>query len=51
MDWFAFDLVIFSIINDYDGVVVVFEGFGGVKEWFQVRICGKKRGESKNSEG
>ena len=31
MDWFIFDLVIFSIINDYDGVVVVLDYFGGVK--------------------
>ena len=31
MDWFVFDLVIFSIINDYNGVVVVLDGFEGVK--------------------
>ena len=31
MDWFVYDLVIFSIINDYDGVVLVLDGFGGVK--------------------
>jgi len=31
MDWFVFDLVIISIINDYDGVVAVLDGFGGVK--------------------
>ena len=31
IDWFVFDLVIFSIINDYDGVVVILDGFGGVK--------------------
>ena len=31
IDWFVFDLVIVSIINDHDGVVVVLNGFGGVK--------------------
>jgi len=47
MDWLVFDLVIFSIINDYDGVVVVLDGFGGVKEWFEVRIMGKNRRKRK----
>ena len=47
MDWFAFDLVIFSIISDYDGVVAVLDGFGGVKEWFQARIHGKKEEKAK----
>ena len=47
MDWFVFDLVIFSIINDYDGVVVVLDGFGGVKEWFQGRIYVKKEESAK----
>ena len=47
MDWFVFDLVNFSIINDYDGVVVVFDDFGGVKEWFQVRIYGKEEEKEK----
>ena len=47
MDWFVFDLVIFSIINDYDDIAVVLDGFGGVKEWFQVRIYGKRRRRQK----
>jgi len=47
MDWFVFDLVIFSIINDYDGVVAILDGFGGVKEWFQVRIYEKKEEKAK----
>jgi len=47
MDWFVFGLVIFSIINNYDGVVVVLDGFGGVKEWFQLRNYGKKDGKIK----
>ena len=47
---FVYDFVIFSLIDDYDGVVTVLDGFGGVKEWFQVRKYGEKI-ESKNSEG
>jgi len=47
MDWFVFDLVIFSIINDYDGVVAILDGFGGVNEWFQVRIYEKKEEKAK----
>ena len=47
MDWFVFDLVIFSIINDYDDIAVVLDGFGGVKEWFQVRIYGEKDEKAK----
>jgi len=35
MDWFVFDFVIFSFIDDYDNV------FGDL-EWFQVRIYMKR---------
>jgi len=47
MDWFIIDLVIFGIINDYDVVVVVLDGFGGVKEWFQWGFMGKETRKQK----
>ena len=40
MDWFVFDFVIFSFIDDYDDV------FGDF-EWFQVRIYVKREGKAK----
>ena len=47
MDWFVFNLVIFSSINDYDLVVIVLDAIGGVKELFQVKIYGKKEKKAK----
>ena len=43
VDWFVFDFVIISLIDDYD------DAFGDL-EWFQIRIYMKKRGESQISE-
>ena len=43
MDWFAYDFVMFSFIDDYD------DAFGDF-ELFQIRINMKKWGESWNSE-
>ena len=40
MDWFVFDFVIFSYIDEYDDV------FGDL-EWLQVRICVKREGKTK----
>ena len=40
MDWFVFDFIIFSYIDEYDDV------FGDL-EWLQVRICMKREGKIK----
>ena len=40
MDWFVFDFVIFSFIDDYD------DTFGDL-EWFQVSICVKREENAK----